>query len=241
VKEKLRQIYVERQFNPQWLGIFINPFFLARRGLRRAIEARKGYLYGKMLDVGCGSKPYRALFAVDDYVGLEIDTPQTRARGIADVWYDGKKFPFGDESFDSVLCNQVLEHIFTPDEFLREIHRVLKPGGHLLLTVPFVWDEHEQPYDYARYSSFGLRALLEKNNFVVREHEKILNDASVLFQLLIAYLYKIIGIRDVKFSLLLSVVLFAPISLAGWCAGVLLPKNNDLFLDQIILAERHRS
>ena len=58
------------------------------------------------------------------------------------------------------MCNQVLEHVFNPDDFVREIARVLKPGGALLLTVPFVWNEHEQPYDYARYSSFGLRAFL---------------------------------------------------------------------------------
>ena len=61
-----------------------------------------------------------------------------------------------------MLCNQVLEHVFNPDEFLLKINRVLKNDGKLLLTVPFVWDEHEQPFDYARYSSFGLKALIEK-------------------------------------------------------------------------------
>jgi SAM-dependent methyltransferase len=67
----------------------------------------------------------------------------------------------------------VLEHVFNPDDFLNEVNRVLKPSGKLLLTVPFVWDEHEQPYDYARYSSFGLRSLLEKHGFSIVKHEKV--------------------------------------------------------------------
>jgi len=89
------------------------------------------------------------------------------------------------------LCNQVLEHVFNPDAFLSEIYRVLKRDGKLLLTVPFVWDEHEQPSDYARYSSFGLKALLEKNGFRIIQHERIGADASILFQLINAYLYTV--------------------------------------------------
>ena len=73
-----------------------------------------------------------------------------------------------------MLCNQVLEHVFNPQEFLGELGRVLARGGRLLLTVPFVWDEHEQPFDYARYSSFGLKALLEQHGFRVLQHRKLL-------------------------------------------------------------------
>src|SRR3546814_6951319 len=54
----------------------------------------------------------------------------------------------------------------------------------LLLTVPFVWDEHEQPYDYARYSTFGLKSLLERNGFNVLTQKKLLADSSILFQLI---------------------------------------------------------
>ena len=65
----------------------------------------------------------------------------------ADRSYDGKTFPFSDGEFDAVLTSEVLEHVFNPDEFLSEINRVLRDDGVLLLTVPFVWDEHEQPFD----------------------------------------------------------------------------------------------
>jgi len=146
-------------------------------------------------------------------------------------------FPFDDASFDAVLCNQVLEHVFTPDAFLKEIARVLRPRGRLLLTVPFVWDEHEQPYDYARYSSFGLSALLERSGFYIVRQRKILADASILFQMANAYLFKVTGARSILAKLILRVFLFAPVSILGLLASMLLPRNEDFFLDQLVVAE----
>jgi SAM-dependent methyltransferase len=234
----LKRGFSARQFNPGFWGIFLNPFYLARRGLRKEIEAASPLIGGSLLDVGCGTKPYRDLFHVHSYIGLELDSPVSRKRGVADAYYDGTTFPFPEGKFDSVLCNQVLEHVFTPDAFLSEIYRVLKPGGRVLLTVPFIWDEHEQPFDYARYSSFGLRALLERNGFRVISQKKILTDASVLFQLLNAYLFKVTDSRYIFIKLVTRVVLFAPISMLGWVAGGILPGNEDIFLDQIVTAER---
>jgi len=233
----LRRQFAARQFKPGIIGIFINPFFLARRGLWREIEAASPMLAGDLLDVGCGSKPYQALFKVHSYTGLEIDTPTARLRNVADAYYDGKFFPFDDASFDAVLCNQVLEHVFTPDAFLKEIARVLRPRGRLLLTVPFVWDEHEQPYDYARYSSFGLSALLERSGFYIVRQRKILADASILFQMANAYLFKVTGARSILAKLILRVFLFAPVSILGLLASMLLPRNEDFFLDQLVVAE----
>jgi SAM-dependent methyltransferase len=238
MKTALRRWLVARQFNPGLVGILINPFYLARRGLWREIREASDQLTGDILDVGCGTKPYRSLFNVRSYTGLEFDTPVARRRNMAEVYYDGGSFPFAAEKFDSVLCNQVLEHVFNPDEFLREISRVLKPGGRLLLTVPFIWDEHEQPYDYARYTSFGLRSMLERNGFRVSRQKKILSNASVLFQLLNAYLFKVMETRVVALKLALRVLVFAPISVLGLLAGFLLPKNSDMFLDQLVVAER---
>lgn len=234
----LREYFRLQQFDPGPPGLFLNPFYLARRGLWRAIAAAAGSLRGRLLDVGCGSKPYRRLFHVETYVGLDIDSEASRRRGVADALYDGKRFPFEDGSFDAILCNQVLEHVFNPNEFLDEIRRVLAPGGRMLLTVPFVWDEHEQPWDYARYSSFGLRALLERHGLRVIEQHKLLDDASVLFQLLNAYLFKVTRTPWVVLNLATNAVLMAPVSLLGLAAGWLLPRNPDLFLDQLVIAER---
>lgn len=235
---RLRRIVRTQQFNPGPLGPFVNPFFLARRALWVAMVELGVAARGRLLDVGCGTQPYRALFDVPEYVGLEIDTPTSRARQLADAYYDGGRFPFTDGRFDTVLCNQVLEHVFNPDEFIREICRVLTPEGRLLLTVPFVWDEHEQPFDYARYSSFGLCSLLERNGFRIVQHQKLLADSSVLFQLTNAYLFKVLHPRGRLANLVVTAALMAPVSLLGLVLGKVLPKNRDLFLDQAVVAER---
>lgn len=238
MKSTLARAWHARQFDPGVLGILVNPFFLARRRLWAEMKALAPLAQGRLLDVGCGSEPYRALFTVSEYLGLEIDSPEARSRGVADAFYDGRRFPFDAARFDAVLCNQVLEHVFEPDAFVAEICRVLAPGGRLILTVPFVWDEHEQPHDYARYSSFGLRALLERNGFTVVQHRKLLADCSVLFQLLNAYLYKVLRTRSMMLNVVSTALLLAPVSLVGWVLGALLPGNPDLFLDQCVVAER---
>lgn len=128
MKSIIRARYLREQFFPSWLGVFLNPFYYARRGLAQALARWPFELSGRLLDVGCGTKPYRELFATKDYTGLDIDTERTRNLGVADVFYDGDTFPFPDQSFDSVLCNQVLEHVFNPEQFLSEIYRVLAQG-----------------------------------------------------------------------------------------------------------------
>ncbi len=238
MKKNIKSILARESFFPTWLGLFLNPFYLARKGLADKIREYSSSVSGRLLDVGCGSKPYRDLFNVTDYIGLDIDSANSRKRAIADYFYDGSKFPFADKEFEAVLCNQVLEHVFNPDEFLREIHRVLKPGGKLLLTVPFVWDEHEQPYDYARYSSFGLKALLEENGLKIVKHEKLGADASILFQLTNAYLYKITEPWNKYIRLVFTGLVMGSVNLTGILARMVLPKNTDLFLDHIVLAEK---
>ena len=236
--QKFKAFYRNQGFFPGWLGIFVNPFYIARAGLRDAMIEFAPQLSGQLLDVGCGRKPYQSLFVVEKYIGLDIDSEISRKRGIADYFYDGGKFPFEDEAFDSILCNQVLEHVFNPDNFLQEINRVLKPGGKFLLTVPFVWDEHEQPYDYARYSSFGLRALLEKQSFRIIKHNKLGADASIIFQLSNAYLYKITQSFPKQIKLIFTATVMAFINGLGVIVGKYLPDNPDLFLDHVILAEK---
>jgi SAM-dependent methyltransferase len=235
---KLKSIYYDQMFFPRYIGLFVNPFYFARKGLSAAMIKMSQNLGGNLIDVGCGSMPYKSIFNVDSYQGLDIDTPIARERAIADAFYDGKSFPFESQFFDSALCNQVLEHVFNPDEFLQEINRVLKPGGRLLLTVPFVWDEHEQPYDYARYSTFGLRVLLQKSGFAILQHEKLGADVTILFQLTNAYLYKVTQYWPKLAKYGFTVTVIALINLIGTVAGKVLPRNQDLFLDHVVLAEK---
>jgi len=213
----------------------VNPFYFARKGLYQNIASLAPSVNGRVLDVGCGSKPYQKCFEASEYVGLEI---RGRTNKHADQYYDGKVFPFDDGDFDSVLTSQVLEHVFNPSEFLAEINRVLKMGGCLLLTVPFVWDEHVQPFDYARYSSFGFRYLLERHGFEVVENRKTVSDARLIFQMINAYIYKVTITHSAILNLLITLILMAPFNIVGEIAGRILPGNGDLYLDNIVLARK---
>lgn len=236
----LESYYRRQMFFPGVCGVFINPFYFARKGLAKHVGDLAGRIVGKTLDVGCGKKPYEKLFSSTQYIGLEYDTPENRESKNADYFYDGNSFPFPDNFFDSVVCNQVLEHVFTPDQFISEIFRVLKDGGVLLLTVPFVWDEHEQPFDYARYSSFGLKSLLNRNGFDVIEQRKTLTDIRVIFQLLNAYIYKITMTRKGLLNHLLVRLLTAPFNILGEFMSWITPHNPDLYLDNVVLARKRK-
>jgi SAM-dependent methyltransferase len=231
--------YLRKQtFDPGIVGLFINPFFFSRRDLQKHIKTCAIAIEGKTLDVGCGKKPYKGLFKnVTEYVGMDIENSgHDHSNEDIDVYYDGKIFPFPDHSFDSVITNQVFEHVFNPEDFMKEITRVLKPGGHLLLTVPFAWDEHEQPYDFARYSSFGISHILQSNGFQVKTFIKSTKGFKAITQLFIVYIYKLFYSKNKTLNLIGTVLLLSPLTIIGSVLSIIAPPSKDFYLDNIVLA-----
>jgi len=223
---------------PGWIGMFLNPFYFARKGLLCHIRDLAPIITGRTLDIGCGIKPYQDLCSSTEYVGLEIDTPGNHNHKRADFYYNGHRFPFENESFDASVSSQVFEHVFNPEEFLKEVYRVLRGNSSFLLTVSFVWDEHEQPFDFGRYSSFDIRHLLEKNGFTVLVQRKSMDDVRVIFQLLNAYIYKKTVTRSSLLNATFTLFLMAPFNIMGEILGRLMPRNPDLYLDNIVLARK---
>lgn len=237
----LRKYIYRQNFNPGLLGVFINPFFFARRGLYSGVRKYAAELKGNVLDVGCGRKPYRNLFQVDQYIGMDIENPgHDHSNEEIDVYYDGKTFPFEEAKFDSVMSSEVLEHVFEPEDFLREVNRVLKQDGRLLLTVPFMWDEHEQPNDYARYSSFGLKHVLEKNGFQVLSLTKSALGIRAVVQLFNLYVYKKFRTKSRVINTLLTIVLLSPFTMLGVLFSKVLPRGQDMYLNNIVVAKKVR-
>lgn len=226
-------------FTAPWWALPINPFFLPRRALWRAMADVASQVHGRLLDVGCGKKPYRWLLkGVDEYIGLELDTPDNRASKHADLYYDGTAFPVGDSSMDAVLCNQVLEHVFNPEAFLSELHRVLRPGGVLILTVPFLWPEHEQPFDCLRYSSFGLRNWLEKAGFVVARQAKLIRGGGALCALAADQVNTRLRLLPLPFRLAGRGLVIGPISLVGWLLDATSAADSELYLDNFVICHK---
>lgn len=123
---------------------------------------------GRAVDVGCGAQPYRSLLNQEvEYIG--IDTADAQAKfGYVDSatrYFQGTTWPIEQASVDFVLCTETLEHVLEPREFLAEAARCLRPGGVILLTVPFSARWHYIPFDYWRYTPSSLEHLLKEAGF----------------------------------------------------------------------------
>lgn len=118
------------------------------------------HMKGRMLDAGCGAQKYKDMFDFDWYVGLELNE-----KFGPDVIGDLRDMPFKDGEFDSILNNQVLEHVDDTHRVFSEFNRVLRRGGHLCVTVPFIARTHEVPHDYWRISEYGIRYLFNRYGF----------------------------------------------------------------------------
>jgi SAM-dependent methyltransferase len=229
-------------FLPSPLGIVINPFHITRSALSCNLRELVPMLTGDVLDFGCGSKPYASLFAsARSYAGVDIEiSGHDHSTSEVDFFYDGETLPFDDGRYDAVASFETLEHIFNPSRILSEINRVTKGGGMLLLSVPFVWDEHEVPYDCARYTSFGLRHVLGAAGYDIVELRKTTTYFLTVAQMLIAYLHQHVFPRRGFFRHLCQVMVIFPVSALAYALNSLLPKRYDLFCDCIVLARKSR-
>lgn len=173
--------------------------FIVKKLQIAAFKKYARYLKGRVLDIGCGAKPYRKYLAgAQDYVGMD-ECKQVEP----DVLGTAQNIAFPNEYFDSVICTEVLEHLPEPQTAIQEICRVLKNGGFLYLTVPQEWPLHYEPNDFYRFTKFGIKYLLEKNNFQIVALERIGGIFSfvgqrivdVFWRLTVDYLSPVLGAR----------------------------------------------
>lgn len=127
------------------------------------------YIKGKLLDLGCGEKPYKLVYdhLCESSIGIDVETCKHEQKYV-DVFASADQIPFADETFHTVLCTNVLEHVPDMEKAFSEISRVLKKGGHLIISIPFLYPVHESPYDFYRYTIYGIRHQLGQNGFEIK-------------------------------------------------------------------------
>jgi len=127
---------------------------------RRLAAVFEQHVRGRTLDAGAGRQAYRRLIEPlsESYESLDVEDFDGRTDHVADL----QAMSLSGATFDTVVCTQVLQHVPEPGAALREIARVLRPGGHAILSVPHLVWLHNEPYDYYRFTCYGLRHLIEK-------------------------------------------------------------------------------
>lgn len=234
------KIIDENFFRPRWYSVFLNPYFINRYSLYRVIRNLAATLspHTKILDVGCGKKPYKHLFVDSEYIGIDIqggghaDTEKT-----VDAYYDGTHIPFKNDTFDLLICTQVLEHAIDAEALIAECARVLKKDGRLFLTMPFIYPEHEVPYDFRRFTRYGHMHICEKGGLRIENIIKTTGLCGTFAQLLCVTLFEAIPFRSTIFKTLLTLVIFAPIQVIGLFFDFITRRGGPT-MDYVIIARK---
>ena len=206
----------------------LNPYWIEQAWLNRAARMLAPKASGSLLDVGVGEKPYGELFAphVTSYTGLEYPPvadnlhPEIWAKletivDLVDVFGDGMRLPFASNSFDTVLSFEVLEHVPDPNACVSEMARVVRPGGRVLMTVPFSSPRHQLPFDFFRYTPNGLEALLTRHGLEVESLDARGNFAAATGATLSHFLMRCVCARSVNHD--------GSVNLSRWRAPFVLP------------------
>jgi SAM-dependent methyltransferase len=226
---------VNTPLHPKWLVV-------RHRAERiRWVASRAG---GLVLDVGCAGSALRPMLRCERYVGL--DHPETAVglyRTRPDAFADASHLPIVDASVDTVLLVDVLEHVLEPDTALAEAARVIKPGGKVLITMPFSYPMHDQPHDFQRWTVHGWKHRLRRAGLkavVIEENGSAAEAAAANLCMALAQGgLEALARRSWR---AIAMVLLPPLVLAsnlcGLLAGWLLPARDFMPAGYLVEAQR---
>jgi SAM-dependent methyltransferase len=178
-------------------------------------NAIKNYVKGSLLDLGCGHVPFYGIYknCVTNITCIDWENSMHKNQFLDFTVDLNQALPIQNEVFDSIICTDVLEHIFNPALLVSEMARIMKKGGNLILGVPFYYWLHEAPHDYYRYTEFALKNLLESNGFKILKLEPYGGSPEIFGDLIAKHLSKVplllkihnsLWIRLLKLSFLLK-------------------------------------
>ena len=237
--EQIRKYHVRQLFLPNAFSILINPFYLYRANMAKKMAAYATCFTGdRMLDFGCGHKPYRSLFPqIKEYIGVDFENEgHSHNKESIDVLYDGTSLPFPDQYFDCAICTEVLEHVPDMEQSLTLLKRVLKTNAKVIISVPFVWCEHEMPFDFRRFTMGGLVKELEKQGFEVVQTHKNGNFASVIIELIIMLIHNLLYTKIVFLNYFINAILIFPFTFLGVILSAIFRNQKELYFNNLVLA-----
>jgi len=245
LKKTLMRSESARTWKRRLKATWLHPRYLSNHAIRGALRELAPQAHGALLDIGCGYKPYRKLFEPYTSTHIGIDVPSTmHGTESIDIAGTALQIPVNDGSFDTVLATEVMEHVPEPVRMLSEIYRVLRPGGSLILSVPFHEPLHELPYDFYRYTNISLRYLMEQQGFRVECILRRGGIALILCHLLCSYLYRRFGStgypQTTKTRPIVGLGIIAICVIAQMVSGALDPLMADEFdtLGFVVLARK---
>lgn len=227
----LRDYFKRKQFDTSGFSICLNSGYLIRRAIRNFIIQNAHLIHGTTLDFGCGSKPYESLFSrTEKYIGVDIEkSGHDHKDSKIDIFYDGQTLPFPDSYFDSIIAIEVFEHLPNPEEILDEFKRILKPNGNIIITIPFMYPEHEMPTDYSRWTTVGLRNVLENLDYRILSLVKSNNSVEAIAQNVIDYFFNSVLVIRNNYLYPLKMPFILSLNVIAMIASHTLPKNHAYY------------
>jgi SAM-dependent methyltransferase len=211
----------------------LHPQWLVTRMQHRRTAWIAGHARGVVVDVGCADGAIKAvLSAATDYIGLDYPATADRLYFTRPAIYaDAASLPLQDASCDTLMLLDVVEHLAAPEAAMAEAHRVLRPGGCALITIPFAYPLHDQPHDYQRYTHHGLSHRLHAVGFrEVRIEEVGDAIAAAASNLAIAIAQGALDAGSQRrwrlIALPLAPIMVPLINIFGWIMGALLPARH---------------
>lgn len=184
-----------------WIWPAIDPELQPARDL--------GLLRGRVLNAGAG---WRDISHLIDGELINQDLPyEGDERSHIQIYSPLHHIPEPDLSFDSIVCIAVLEHVENPEEVVPEFFRVTKPGGHVIVSVPFLQPEHKVPTDYQRYTSDGLKRLFAHHGFEIISCKPLFS----VYHTLHWIVYELVRLRQ---SLIFKILRYTLVPFIGWLA-----------------------
>lgn len=223
--------------------IIWNPIYIhshkTSRSIKKLIFNSKIENYHKWIDVGCGTRPYESYFPNGSYIGVDVEVSGAKnSMKNPDYFYDGSNLPFDTDSVDGVISTQVLEHVPNARLLIKEMSRIVKPNGRMILSIPFVWQEHEIPFDYSRFSSFGITELLTNAGFEIEEIVKDSGSIETIAILLNVYILNNLTPKIPGIGFFINIIFCFPIQLIALILKLILPDKGSLYLNLIVKAKK---